>query len=75
MRTGLNGITTNILLTNRDIEVTIPNETHTYFTGMGFPQGGVCLAKFWSIAFDPAIEIINTYSIEGNGYANGCSVA
>ena len=25
----------------------------------GFPQGGVCSAKFWIIAFDPAIQIIN----------------
>ena len=27
--------------------------------GIGFPQGGVCSAKFWIIAFNRAIEIIN----------------
>ena len=40
---------------------------------MGFPQGGVCSAKFWLIAFDGAIQIINTLNIEGNGYADDCS--
>ena len=40
---------------------------------MGFPQGGVCSAKFWLIAFNRAIELINTLGIEGNGYADDCS--
>ena len=39
----------------------------------GFPQGGVASAKFWLIAFDPAISIINSSFIEGNGYADDCS--
>ena len=30
---------------------------------VGFPQGGVCSAKFWIIAFDQAIEIINENGI------------
>jgi len=33
----------------------------------------VCSAKFWLIAFDKAIQIINTLDIEGNGYADNCS--
>ena len=37
---------------------------------MGFPQGGVCSAKFWIIAFDPAIEIINQDGIFGQGFAD-----
>ena len=47
--------------------------------GLNFQQvwashrGGVCSAKFWLIAFDFAIKIINTYNIEGNGYADDCS--
>ena len=40
---------------------------------MGFPQGGVASAKFWLIAFNNAIKIINTLGIEGNGYADDCS--
>ena len=60
-------------LLHRDIEIELHNETVTYSTGMGFPQGGVCSAKLWLVAFDPAIEIINKYGIEGNGFADDCS--
>ena len=27
--------------------------------GMGFPQGGVCSATFWSLAFDEAVRLTN----------------
>ena len=37
---------------------------------MGFPQGGVCSAKFWIIAFDYALDIINTDMTEGQGFAD-----
>ena len=37
---------------------------------MGFPQGGVCSAKFWIIAFDYALNIINTDLTEGQGFAD-----
>ena len=60
-------------ITHRNIQVTMHGETVTFSTGIGFPQGGVCSAKFWLIAFDFAIKIINTYNIEGNGYADDCS--
>ena len=39
---------------------------------IGFPQGSVCLAKFWIIAFDPAIQIINDEGIFGQGFADDC---
>ena len=39
---------------------------------LGFSQGGFCSAKFWIIAFDPAIEIINENGIFGQGSANDC---
>ena len=42
-------------------------------TATGFPQGGVCSARFWLIAFDEAIRIINSRGITGNGYADNCS--
>ena len=59
-------------ITHRDIEVLMHGELATFSTGVGFPQGGVCSAKFWLIAFDTAIKIINTKLIEGNGYADDC---
>ena len=48
-------------------------ELKKFSTGIGFPQGGVCSAKFWLIAFDYTIQIINRFKIEGNGYADDCS--
>ena len=60
-------------ITHRDIQIAMHGETKTFTTGLGFPQGGVCSAKFWLIAFDYAIQIINRYNIEGNGYADDCS--
>ena len=60
-------------ITHRDIEITMHDILRVFSTGIGFPQGGVCSAKFWLIAFDTAIQIINTLKIEGNGYADDCS--
>ena len=60
-------------ITHRDIEIAMHGESKRFSTGIGFPQGGVCSAKFWLIAFDYAIQIINRYNIEGNGYADDCS--
>ena len=60
-------------ITHRDIEIAMHGESKSFSTGLGFPQGGVCSAKFWLIAFDYAIQIINRYNIEGNGYADDCS--
>ena len=40
---------------------------------VGFPQGGVCSALFWIIAFDPAIKILNKFGINGNGFADDCA--
>ena len=42
-----------------------------HFTG--FPQGGAASALFWTISFNPAIEIINIDEINGNGYADDCA--
>ena len=38
--------------------------------GIGFPQGGVCSAKFWIIAFNKAVEIINQWGTIGQGFAD-----
>ena len=39
----------------------------------GFPQGGVCSAKFWIKDFDLAIDIINSNGIFGQGFADDCA--
>ena len=42
--------------------------------GIGFPQGGVCSAKFWIVAFNEAIKIINQYGALGIGFADDCCI-
>ena len=37
---------------------------------IGFTQGGVYSAKFWIIAFNKAIEIINQWGTIGQGFAD-----
>ena len=60
-------------LGSRHLEVGLHGESVQLTTGTGFPQGGVCSARFWLIAFDEAIRIINSEGIVGNGYADDCS--
>ena len=60
-------------LGRRYLEVDLHGEHVDLTTATGFPQGGVCSARFWLIAFDQAIRIINTRGIMGNGYADDCS--
>ena len=59
-------------ITHRHLTTTIGGYTHTITVGIGFPQGGVCSAKFWIIAFNEAIEIINEYGVTGQGFADDC---
>ena len=60
-------------LSKRYLEVELHGDVVSLTTSTGFPQGGVCSAKFWLIAFDEAIQIINSNGIIGNGYADDCS--
>ena len=60
-------------LGRRYLEVELHGEKARLTTTTGFPQGGVCSARFWLIAFDDAIRIINSHGIVGNGYADDCS--
>ena len=60
-------------LGRRHLEVSLHGETVHLTTATGFPQGGVCSAKFWLIAFDDAVRIINSRGITGNAYADDCS--
>ena len=57
-------------LIHRDMQFSLQGADIQVSNGTGFPQGGVCSAKFWLIAFNKAIEIINTPRIEGNGYTS-----
>ena len=59
-------------ITHRNLTTTIGGHTYKITVGIRFPQGGVCSAKFWIIAFNEAIEIINTYGITGQGFADDC---
>jgi hypothetical protein len=60
-------------MTHREIYIDLQGEKSSFSTGVGFPQGGVCSAKFWLVAFNEAVEIINKYGMEGNAYADDCS--
>ena len=60
-------------LKRRMLSITIHGETVSIICNQGFPQGGVASAKFWLIAFNPAIEILNSDFVIGNGYADDCS--
>ena len=59
-------------LKRRHLEIELHGDTATFTSGTGFPQGGVCSAKFWLIAFNEAIKIINSNNITGTGYADDC---
>lgn len=61
-------------LSNRILSLSLHGDTTRIHTAVGFPQGGVASAKFWLLAFDPAIRIINSSFVEGNGYADDCCV-
>ena len=61
-------------LSHRIISLSLHGDTVKLHTAVGFPQGGVASAKFWLLAFDPAIHIINSMFLEGNGYADDCCI-
>ena len=58
------------LLTHRNLETTYENFVLEVTTNMGFPQGGVCSAKFWIIAFDEAAKILNSNGVNGELFAD-----
>ena len=62
-------------ITHRNIHAEVKGEKAVITTGQGFPQGGVCSAKFWIVAFNEAINIINEHGATGNGFADDCVTA
>ena len=61
-------------LSHRNLYADLHQEEASCSTGVGFPQGGVCSARFWLIAFNQAIKIINKNSLTGVGYADDCCI-
>ena len=61
-------------LSHRNLYAELHQEHASCSTGVGFPQGGVCSARFWLIAFNQAIKIINSTFVEGIGYADDCCI-
>ena len=59
-------------LLHRDMEFDIQGHKTTISNSMGFPQGGVASAKLWILAFNEAIEIINSEGVYGVGFADDC---
>ena len=57
-------------LSRRILCIPLHGEELSFVCSQGFPQGGVASAKFWVIAFNPAIEIINRHMVVGQGYAD-----
>ena len=60
-------------ITERHLTLESDNYEIKTCVDIGFPQGGVCSAKFWIIAFDRAIQIINEDGIFGQGFADNCA--
>ena len=61
-------------LSHRNLFAHLHQEDASCSTGVGFPQGGVCSARFWLIAFNRAIKIINDSFVDGIGYADDCCI-
>ena len=57
-------------LTHRDLFFDIQGYKTSRTVDRGFPQGGVCSAKFWIVAFNEALILINQGSFFGNGFAD-----
>ena len=60
-------------LTHRNLYLTLHGITVGISVSTGFPQGGVASAKFWIIAFNMALKIINSFGINGTAFADDCA--
>ena len=57
-------------ITHRNIHIEVNGEKLSLTTSIGFPQGGVCSAKFWVIAYDEAVYILNEHRVFGQVFAD-----
>ena len=62
-------------ITNRRLSVELQDAHIEASVDVGFPQGGVASAKFWLIAFNMAVKLINTSECKGTAFADDCAVA
>ena len=59
--------------THRELAFSLQGTKKVVSTNVGFPQGGVCSAKFWAIAYDKAVHLLNSNGVEGTVYADDSS--
>ena len=59
-------------ITHRNLHIEVKGSQAKLSSNTGFPQGGVCSAKFGIVAFNEAIQILNTHEVYGNGFADDC---
>ena len=59
-------------ITHRNIFVDINGAQVCSSLSIGFPQGGVCSAKFWIIAFNHALYLLNEHGVLGISFADDC---
>ena len=57
-------------ITHRNLYIEINGVKLVITTGVGFPQEGVCSAKFWVIAYDDAVQILNEHRVFGQIFAD-----
>ena len=60
--------------THQNIEFKDDDYSISGTINIGFPQGGVCSAKFWIIAFDSALDLINTEYTKGQEFADNLCI-
>ena len=60
-------------LIHRNMSLELRDHKHRATVSLGFPQGRVALARFWLIAFDRTVSIINSHDIFGIAFADDCA--
>ena len=61
-------------ITTRNVTLEMQDSKIKASIGIGFPQGGVASARFWLIAFNMAVKIINSLGCVGTAFADDCAV-
>ena len=61
-------------ITKRNVTIELQDSKIEASIGVGFPQGGVASARFWLIAFNMAVKIINRFGCSGTAFADDCAV-
>ena len=61
-------------ITHRKITIQLQGSKVSASVAIGFPQGGVASARFWLVAFNMAVKIINSQGCNGTAFADDCAV-